>query len=82
MDERGCVGIERPLHHCEVASINGNSASTEAMKTAADLLLSEMKKQIQDELFEKNKPLSDSEMRKTLDKRLIQYRRSLLGSGG
>ncbi|MFG2491773.1 hypothetical protein ACGFSD_12040 [Streptomyces caniferus] len=56
-------------------------ASAEAMKTAADLLVSEMKAQIQDELLKANKPLSDSELRKAVEKHLVKYRRSLLGGG-
>ncbi|EYT80873.1 hypothetical protein CF54_22930, partial [Streptomyces sp. Tu 6176] len=50
-------------------------ASAEAMKAAADKLVAELKAQIQAEVKDPSKPLSDKELRKALEKRLFQFRR-------
>ncbi|WP_327686236.1 hypothetical protein [Streptomyces sp. NBC_00467] len=56
-------------------------ASTEALKVAADKLVTELKAQVQKELKEASKPLSDEELRKALEKRLVKYRGNLLKDG-
>ncbi|MYS46090.1 chemotaxis protein, partial [Streptomyces sp. SID5998] len=50
-------------------------ASSEALKIAADKLVAELKAQVQEESKDPSKPLSDKELRKTLEKRLFQFRR-------
>ncbi|WP_267883374.1 polymorphic toxin-type HINT domain-containing protein, partial [Streptomyces sp. NRRL S-481] len=56
-------------------------AETEAMKTAADKLVAELKAQIKQEAQEASKPLSDDELRRTLEKRLVSVRHSLMSEG-
>ncbi|MDI5912012.1 polymorphic toxin-type HINT domain-containing protein, partial [Streptomyces sp. 12257] len=57
-------------------------ASTEAMKTAADLLVAELKAQIKEEAeLETSKPLSDNELRAALERRLVDYRSILWENG-
>ncbi|MFB7600207.1 polymorphic toxin-type HINT domain-containing protein, partial [Streptomyces sp. NPDC056160] len=50
-------------------------ASSDAMKIAADKLVAELKAQVQEESKDPSKPLSDTEMRKTLEKRMFEFRR-------
>jgi guanyl-specific ribonuclease Sa len=45
------------------------------MRIAADKLVAELKKQVQQESQEPSKPLSDEEMRKALEKRMFEFRR-------
>ncbi|MFC5805834.1 polymorphic toxin-type HINT domain-containing protein, partial [Streptomyces formicae] len=56
-------------------------AATAALKTAADMLVAELKAQIQEEAQETSKPLSDKELRAALEKRLVSYRTNLLADG-
>ncbi|MEW1832448.1 polymorphic toxin-type HINT domain-containing protein [Streptomyces sp. NPDC088196] len=56
-------------------------ASTEAMKIAADKLVAELKAQIKQEAQETSKPLSDDELRRALEKQLVDYRGMILENG-
>ncbi|NEC87904.1 polymorphic toxin-type HINT domain-containing protein, partial [Streptomyces sp. SID12501] len=59
----------------EADSAAAAKASTEAVKTAAGLLVAELKAQIKEEAAqETSKPLSDEELRAVLEKRLIEFR--------
>ncbi|MFE9860507.1 polymorphic toxin-type HINT domain-containing protein [Streptomyces sp. NPDC005780] len=51
------------------------------MKTAADKLTAELKAQIEQELQQASKPVTDAELRKALEKRLVTYRGDLLKNG-
>ncbi|KPI23841.1 protein of unknown function DUF312, partial [Actinobacteria bacterium OK074] len=55
--------------------------ATAAMKTAADKLVAELKAQIKEEAQQSSKPLSDDELRRSLEKRLVEYRHDLLADG-
>ncbi|MEU6229335.1 polymorphic toxin-type HINT domain-containing protein [Streptomyces sp. NPDC047042] len=55
-------------------SIAASKAATEAMKVAADKLVAELKAQIKEEAQQTSKPLSDDELRRALEKRLIDFR--------
>ncbi|MFB7495122.1 polymorphic toxin-type HINT domain-containing protein, partial [Streptomyces sp. NPDC056161] len=50
------------------------AAATDAMKIAADKLVAELKAQIEEEAQQTSKPLSDDELRRSLEKRLVEYR--------
>ncbi|MFD5404293.1 polymorphic toxin-type HINT domain-containing protein, partial [Streptomyces griseorubiginosus] len=66
----------------EADSAAAAKAAGEAMKTAADLLVAELKKQIQEEAkLETSKPLSDNELRAALERRLVDYRSIVLENG-
>ncbi|WP_353962284.1 polymorphic toxin-type HINT domain-containing protein [Streptomyces mirabilis] len=56
-------------------------ASSEAMKSAADKLVAELKEQVKQELQQASKPVTDEELRKALEKRLVMYRGDLLRNG-
>ncbi|GAA3304649.1 hypothetical protein GCM10020295_56320 [Streptomyces cinereospinus] len=50
------------------------AAATDALLIAADKLVAELKAQIQQEAQETSEPLSDDELRRSLEKRLVEYR--------
>ncbi|MXM68835.1 hypothetical protein GR925_36930, partial [Streptomyces sp. HUCO-GS316] len=57
-------------------------AYTEALGTAADLLVKELKEQIQQEAaLETSKPLTDAELRAALERRLVDYRSIVMENG-
>lgn len=57
-------------------------AATSAMKTAADLLVAELKAQIKEEAAQQtSKPLTDNELRAALERRLVDYRSIVLENG-
>lgn len=56
-------------------------AATAALKTAASKLVAELKDQIKREAKEPSKPLSDKELRRILEKRLVTVRHTLLSNG-
>jgi hypothetical protein len=66
----------------EADSAAAAKASTEAMKTAADLLVAELKAQIKEEAAQQtSKPLTDAELRAVLEKRLVDYRSIVMSNG-
>ena len=56
-------------------------AATQALKTAADKLVAELKAQIQKELGEDDKPLSEKEWQKLITKRLYEAEKNIVTSG-
>ncbi|MEU0171009.1 polymorphic toxin-type HINT domain-containing protein, partial [Streptomyces iakyrus] len=56
-------------------------AATEALKTAAAKLVAELKRQIKQESQEPSKPLSDKELRRSLEERLVTVRHNLMADG-